>query len=58
MYCGKLSDEEINKRRHRLQKLRLEAERKHFPDGLESDQKRFSEAEGEAVEYFRVEYGV
>jgi len=53
IYSGALSDAEINKRRIKLKKLQLAAERKYFPEGFQLSGKLIKIAETEASAYFR-----
>lgn len=56
IYKGKLSEDEITKRRTRLRKLQLEAERKYFPEGFEPSEKLIRLATEEANSYFVLTY--
>jgi hypothetical protein len=58
VFSGRLSEVDINTRRHRLQKLKQEAERKHFPEGLEENGGLFKLAQAEAEAYFAAEYSI
>ncbi len=51
IYGGKLDEDEINRRRHRLMKLRHEAEVKNLPDGLPLKKSLLRLAEMEAATY-------
>ena len=52
IFAGKLQPEAINKRRTKLRKLQLEAEKRHFPEGFEPDAKLIGLATDEANAYF------
>ncbi len=56
IYMGNLSEEAISKRRTKLRKLQLDAERKHFPDGFEPSKALIKLATEEAEIYFRLTY--
>ncbi len=56
IYRGSMKDEDITKRRTKLRKLQLDAERKHFPDGFEPSQKLIALATAEASAYFALTY--
>lgn len=56
IYMGNLSEEAISKRRTKLRKLQLDAERKHFPDGFEPSKALIKLATEEAEAYFRLTY--
>ncbi|HUB11704.1 MAG TPA: hypothetical protein VMB34_07075 [Acetobacteraceae bacterium] len=53
IYAGRLDENEINKRRHAMMKLRHEAEVKNLPNGLPVRSKLFRLAEDDAAAYFR-----
>ena len=55
-YLGNLSEAEINKRRTKLRKLQLDAERKHFPEGFAPGAKLIQLATEEARAYFTLTY--
>jgi uncharacterized protein (DUF4415 family) len=55
--AGSYTAEEIMTRRQKLMTLRLEAESKHFPDGLAIDGKLFAVAKGDAQRYLSDTYG-
>jgi hypothetical protein len=52
----RVPDAEITKRRTKLRKLQLEAERKHFPDGIEFPSKIVALANDEAETYFALTF--
>lgn len=56
IYMGHLSAEAISKRRTKLRRLQLDAERKHFPDGFEPSRALIKLATEEADAYFRLTY--
>ncbi|MBI1682232.1 hypothetical protein [Caulobacter hibisci] len=56
IYAGRLTDQEISKRLQKLRRLRLDAERKHFPEGFEPDPKLVRLAESQTEDYLRVTY--
>ena len=56
IYMGNLSEEAISKRRTKLRKLQLDAERKHFPDGFTPSKALIKLATEEAEAYFRLTY--
>jgi hypothetical protein len=58
VFSGRYSDEETMKRRHKLMKLQLEAERKNFPGGLATNPALVALAEQEAKDYLSATYGV
>jgi len=58
VFSGRFTDEEIMKRRHKLRKLRIEAENRNFPDGLVAVPVLLIQAEDEAEIYFKTTYGV
>jgi hypothetical protein len=56
IFAGRLDDVEINKRRHKLMKLREDADAKNLPNGL-PDRKDFLKlAEDKAAAYFKNTY--
>jgi hypothetical protein len=55
--AGKISDEGVIERRARLEKLRLEAEHKHFPDGFEPGRTLIALANRQAQAYVSSMYG-
>lgn len=57
IYAGKLGDADITKRRTKLRKLQLDAERKHFPEGFDPDQKLIKLATEETDAYFNLTFG-
>jgi hypothetical protein len=57
IYAGRLTDQEVSKRLQKLRKLALDAEKKHFPDGFESDPKIAALAEQATAGYFEITYG-
>ena len=58
IYSGRYSDDEIMKLLHQLRKLQLDAENRHFPDGLAKRPLLLERAKKEAEDYFRTSYGV
>ena len=54
IYQGAIAADTINKRRTKLRKLQLEAERKHFPDGFEPGRKLVELAAEEARAYIEM----
>ncbi len=52
IFSGRLTDEQIADRQHKLRKLQHDAERHNFPNGLATKTALFKEAEVEAEEYF------
>lgn len=56
IYAGKLSEEAITKRRTKLRKLQLDAEKKYFPDGFKPSDKLIGLANEEAEAYFALTY--
>ncbi len=57
IYTGQLSDKAIMSARRKLQKLRLDAERKHFPEGFEPPPKLLEMAVAETQLYMAQTYG-
>ena len=57
IYTGQLADKAIMSARRKLQKLRLDAERKHFPEGFEPPQKLLEKAAAETQIYMTLTYG-
>ncbi len=53
VYSGALSEDAISVARARLKRLQLEAERKHFPEGLELPAPLIELASREATAYFQ-----
>jgi hypothetical protein len=53
-----MSEEDIMAARRKMQKLRLEAERKHFPDGFQPPLKQVTLAADEAQTYMTLTYEV
>jgi hypothetical protein len=53
IYGGKLDEDDIKRRRHRLMKLRHEAAIKNLPDGLPLNKSLFRLAEIEAAAYIK-----
>ena len=53
VYGGKLDEEEITRRRHKLMTLRHETERKHLPTPLPEQPDLSELAEAEASDYFK-----
>lgn len=47
IFSGRFTDEQIVNRRHKLMKVRHEAERSSFPDGLAAQSSLFAQAQGE-----------
>lgn len=58
IFSARYSSDESMKRRHKLMKLQLEAERKNFPGGLAVNQAIAALAEQEAKDYLTATYGV
>jgi hypothetical protein len=58
IYAGRMSEEDIMAARRKMQKLRLEAERKHFPDGFQPPLKQVTLAAEEAQTYMTLTYEV
>jgi hypothetical protein len=56
IYAGKMSEEDIMAARRKMQKLRLEAERNHFPDGFQPPSKLVTLAAEEARAYMMLTY--
>jgi len=56
IFADNVPDAEITKRRTKLRKLQLEAERKHFPDGIEFPPKIVALANEEAEAYFELTF--
>lgn len=56
IFMGNLTSETISKRRTKLRKLQLEAERKHFPEGFAPSEKLIKMATEEAAAYFQLTY--
>lgn len=56
IYMGNLSEEVISKRRTKLRKLQLDAEKKHFPEGFEPGKGLIKLATEEAQAYFEMTY--
>lgn len=56
IYAGKLSEDAIIKRRTKLRKLQLEAEKKYFPEGFAPSEKLIRLATEEASTYFALTY--
>ena len=56
IFAGHYSDDEIATRRHKLMKLRHEAETKNFPDGLPERESDFISAEAQTKLYFEKTY--
>ena len=57
IYAGRLGDADITKRRTKLRKLQLDAERKHFPEGFDPDPKLIKLATEETDAYFNLTFG-
>jgi hypothetical protein len=58
IYAGKMSEEDIMAARRKMQKLRLQAERKHFPDGFQAPQTLVTLAAEETQAYMALTYEV
>jgi hypothetical protein len=58
IYAGKMSEADIMAARRKMQKLRLEAERKHFPDGFQPPLKQVTLAAEESQTYMTLTYEV
>ncbi len=58
IFAGRVADEEIANRLHRLRKAQHAAESKHFPDGLAVNQAMFDLAQREAQAYIEANYDV
>jgi hypothetical protein len=58
IFTGRVPDDEILNRRHKLMRLRTEAEHKHFPDGHVPSARLFALARTEAKDYLSALYGV
>lgn len=56
IYLGRLSEDAIIKRRTRLRKLQLDAERKYFPEGFNPSERLVRLATEEANTYFKLTY--
>jgi len=56
IYAGKMGDDAIMTARRKIQRLRLEAERKHFPEGFEAPAKLLPLAANEARNYMIMTY--
>jgi hypothetical protein len=56
IYAGKMGDDDIMAARQKMQKLRLEAERKYFPEGFEPPAKLVALATEETQSYMTVTY--
>jgi hypothetical protein len=56
IYAGRVSDEEINKRRTKLRKLQLDAEQRFFPDGVEFPKALIEVATVETSDYFKITF--
>ena len=52
IFAGKLTEETINKRRTKVRKRQLDAEKKHFPEGFAPSEKLVMMAEVEARAFF------
>jgi hypothetical protein len=57
IYAGKLTEDDIMAARQKMQKLRLEAEHKHFPDGFQPPEKQVTLASEETQAYMSLTYG-
>jgi len=57
IYAGQVPEEAIMSARRKMQKLRLEAERKHFPEGFEPPPKLIALAADETQTYMLLTYG-
>jgi len=58
IFAGHLPDNEISTRRRKIVRLRVEAERKHFPDGHVVSRRLFALARVEARNYLSAMYEV
>ena len=58
IFSGRVGDDEIASRVHRLRKAQHDAERKHFPEGLATDQSLFDLAQRDAEAYIIASYDV
>jgi hypothetical protein len=58
VFSGGYSDDETMNRLHRLRKLKLEVEKRNFPDGLAERVVLLNRAKQEATEYLASTYGV
>lgn len=56
IYAGRMGDDDIMAARQKMQKLRLEAERKYFPEGFEPPQKLVTLAAKETQAYMTITY--
>jgi hypothetical protein len=56
IYAGKMGDEDIMAARQKMQKVRLEAEQKYFPEGFQPPSKFVNLATEETRTYMRVTY--
>jgi hypothetical protein len=56
IYSGKMGDDDIMAARRKIQKLRLEAEQKYFPEGFQPSSKFVNLATEETRTYMRVTY--
>ena len=57
IFSGRYNNDETIKRRHKLMKLQLEAERKNFPSGIAVKPAFVALAEREARDYLSATYG-
>jgi hypothetical protein len=58
VFAGRYSDDETMNRLHQLRKLKLEVEKRNFPDGLAEQVALLNRAKQEAAEYLSATYGV
>ena len=56
IYAGKMGDDDIMAARQKMQKLRLEAEQKYFPEGFQPSSKLVELATEETRTYMRLTY--
>jgi len=56
IYAGKMGDDDIMAARQKMQKLRLEAEQKYFPEGFEPPPKLVTLAAKETQAYMTITY--
>jgi hypothetical protein len=57
IYTGKVPEDDIMEARRKMQRLRLDAERKHFPEGFQPPPKLLALAAEETQTYMSLTYG-
>jgi hypothetical protein len=57
IYTGKVPEDDIMEARRKMQRLRLDAERKHFPEGFQPPPKLIALAVEETQTYMSLTYG-